>query len=226
MVQQPHRKHRIGTAELTNSSCNGGIVVVRLDQLHMLVPTACKSAPGGLEPLFGTVDRYDMVEERRQQLDQRAITGAEVDSEATTRQERANRGEVGRPCRRGELRRVVRGPLEEDTRLIVTRPDHLGHSPEAAILDAELTARLNRVGEHRITIQIGRQAGEGAGSLTANGDQAGLPKLLEVFGHVGLRFPGELCELSDRQLVLGGQAEQAEPSRLSKEAIELPTRGS
>ena len=77
VVEQTHGKHCVGAAELANAIRRRLVVVLRLDELDVIVAVARKPALRGLELLLGAVDRDDPVEQGRQQLDQRAIAGAE-----------------------------------------------------------------------------------------------------------------------------------------------------
>jgi hypothetical protein len=105
-------------------------------------------------------------------------------------------------------------PVEEGTRVLVPRFDDVGDTFEAAVFVTKLASRANRVREHRIAIELGREASECTCPLASHRDQAGLSKQLEVLGHVWLRLPGQLGKLPDRELFLGGQPEQAKPPRL------------
>jgi hypothetical protein len=50
--------------------------------------------------------------------------------------------------------------------------------------------------------------------LATHRNETSLAQELEVLRYVGLGFAGQLGQLADRQLVLGGEAEQTEPPRL------------
>ena len=189
-------------------------------------PHAAIRARAAREPRRAAIDGDDALVERRQQRQQRALAGADVDRERAAAATAARAAgshassSVGRRPARARRARSSKNRRDSSSRCATIARD----PREAAVLAAQRAAFLERGVDHR---RPRRACGaeQRARAVAARGEQADLAQRLRLLGDLRLALAEQRGELADGQLLLGAQREQAQPVLVSEETEQIGARG-
>jgi hypothetical protein len=226
MMKQAHGKDRIGTAK--SRLAHTRAIEVAVHEFHVAVAARFDARPRQAELGLRAVDRNDVLEQRREEIEQSPVPRSRVDRELSMgderRQRRQVRQEIARRHRVATILALAARLSEEVPRNGIARRDHVRDAGERSILFAKYAPTAERVDDHGIAPGFFGQPYEGTRPLLAHCQQAGLLERRRVTRNIWLTLPHNLRKLADRELFLLGERKKPKPHGFREDAIKLPAR--
>lgn len=230
--QQVHRSGRVvqgagddddgGAAGEEGGFVDGGVGGIAGQQAHIAQAVVGDDAGASGQAGGAAVDGKDPLKQRRQQWQQQAVAGADVDAQAIgagaqqgTQQRQPGRQAEGRGRHDGGTDGVV---VEVGPRALFTSQQDAGQASEALVGAAQAAPFFQSRVHHGVG-GVGRQVGAqvGAGAFSTGAQQAGLSQRLALARDLRLALFQHLAQFRDGQFLLSTQRQHPQPAFVAQQ---------